>query len=693
MAGFRFSNSAVQYIPSAGQEEWTAASGTFSWVVPNGVYSICAVCIGGGGGGAASTAVTGVSGGGGGSLTWGNNIPVTPGETLTIIVGAGGARATVAGAGGDGGESYIARGATRLIAASAGQGGQLGQGVATTQINGTYTTQSGATYGGGAGGSGTTLGTAPAATRPTGGGGAGGYSGAGGAGGNQVSTAGSNGAGGGGGGGAGGTTGSIAGAGGGGVLPYGEGSSGVGGAGTGNFSGTGGSSGKPTTSLTGYNNKALAGTWSPPEYSLWGQHGGEFGGGGGAAAPSATPGFTSGYGCRGCVRILWGVGRAFPSTNVADYDASTVSPASQSNYTTPGTQTFTVPANVRYVGAVCIGGGGGGGQGLAQTNSCSSGGGGALVWGNFKVTPGESFTVVIGAAGQSTGTNTQTAGGASYITRNVSFKGFISGTSLFITEVLSGIITTGISITGAGVTTATINSFVTGEYGKEGTYIVSVSQTVGTLASTITFSGTIEVMRAGGGNVGGTAAAPTGASAGGTFSVSSAILPTGTYGGGNGGNSTSGSTASTISGAQGGAAGGYAGNGASALRTTASTGTGAGSYAPTIGSGAPTTGQSSAVARSFGAGGGGVGIFGQGTDGGASARTGANAPTLSLGGLGGSGGSDGSTHASTGNGGNYGAGGGGQGNAFVSGSGNGAGGAVRFVWGKGRVYPNHVPDV
>jgi hypothetical protein len=464
--------------------------------------------------------------------------------------------------------------------------------------------------------------------------------------------------------------------------------------GTGSFSGTGGSSGKPTTSLAGYNNKALAATWSPPEYSLWGQHGGEFGGGGGAAAPSAAVGFTSGYGCRGCVRILWGAGRAFPSTNVVDYDASTIIPSSQSNYTIPGTQTFIVPANVTYVGAVCIGGGGAGGQGLAQTNSCSSGGGGALVWGNFAVVPGESFTVVIGAGGQSTATNVQTAGGASSITRNVSFNGFISGTSLFITQVLSGIITTGISITGAGVTTTTITAFQTGEYGKVGTYTIGISQTVGTLASPITFSGTIQVMQAGGGGVGGTSAAPTGASAGGTFSVNSNIFPGGLgYGGGNGGNSTSGSTASTISGAQGGAAGGYAGNGASALRTTASAGTGAGSYAPTIGSGAPTTGQSSAVARSFGAGGGGVGIFGQGADGGAAARTGANAPSLSLGGLGGSGGSDGSTHTNTGNGGNYGAGGGGQGNAFVSGSANGAGGAVRFVWGKGRVYPNHVPDV
>jgi len=686
MAGFRFSNSQVQYAAPAGQIEWTATSGSFTWIVPNGVYGICAVCIGGGGGGAASSANTGFSGGGGGSLLWGNNIPVTPGEQLNIVVGASGARATVAGAGGNGGESYIARGATRLIAASAGQGGQIGNGVTTTQINGTYTAQSGATYGGGIGGSGITLATAPSSPRPTGGGGAGGYSGNGGNGAPDTTGVGSaGGTGGGGGGGSGGSTGNLAGGGGGGVYPYGQGSSGVGGV---NWnSGTGGSSGKPTVTKAGYNNRALSGIWSTPENSLWGQHGGEFGGGGGAAAPSATPGFTSGDGCRGCVRILWGADRSFPSTNVDNYNGSTIGPSGQSNYITPGTQTFTVPANVTYVGVVCIGGGGAGGQGLAQTNSCASGSGGALIWGNFPVVPGENFTVVIGAGGTSTGTNTQTAGGPSHITRTVSFKGFMSGTSLFITEVISGIIFTGLFLSGPGISlTPIITAFVTGEYGKEGTYTISNTQTIGSLESPTTFTGAMEVMRAGGGGAAGAAA--------GTGTVNANIFLSGTtYGGGSGGGSTTGSTASTIRGGAGGGAGGYAGNGASALRTTASASASDGVYATPIGSGAPTSGSSGTTARAHGAGGGGVGIFGQGPDGGAAVRTSAILPALTAGGQGGSGGGDGVTNGSAGGGGAYGGGGGGQGNAWVSGRAFGGAGAVRFVWGKGRTYPQYVPDI
>jgi hypothetical protein len=67
MAGFRISNPSVQFVPPAGQEEWTSNAGSFTWVVPNGVYGISAVCIGGGGGGAGTSASIGISGGGGGS--------------------------------------------------------------------------------------------------------------------------------------------------------------------------------------------------------------------------------------------------------------------------------------------------------------------------------------------------------------------------------------------------------------------------------------------------------------------------------------------------------------------------------------------------------------------------------------------------------------------------------------------------
>ena len=61
--------------------------GTYSWTAPANVKSVSVVAVGGGG---AATVYFG-SGGGGGALAFKNNIPVTAGNTYTIVVGAGGA--------------------------------------------------------------------------------------------------------------------------------------------------------------------------------------------------------------------------------------------------------------------------------------------------------------------------------------------------------------------------------------------------------------------------------------------------------------------------------------------------------------------------------------------------------------------------------------------------------------------------
>ena len=75
------------------QVEFTTP-GTYSWTAPAGVTSVCAVCIGGGGAGTRGTSPSDVDqlrrGGGAGGLGWKNDIPVTPGQTYTIVVGAGG---------------------------------------------------------------------------------------------------------------------------------------------------------------------------------------------------------------------------------------------------------------------------------------------------------------------------------------------------------------------------------------------------------------------------------------------------------------------------------------------------------------------------------------------------------------------------------------------------------------------------
>ena len=64
--------------------------------------------------------------------------------------------------------------------------------------------------------------------------------------------------------------------------------------------------------------------------------------------------------------------------------------AGQQEYTTPGTYTWTCPAGVTSVSVVCIGGGG--------TGGAYGGSGGSLAYkNNITVTPGTSYTIIVGA--------------------------------------------------------------------------------------------------------------------------------------------------------------------------------------------------------------------------------------------------------------------------------------------------------
>ena len=295
------STSVVETSP-VGQTPYTTP-GTYTFTVPAGTTSISAVVVGGGGGGSGCDGgqLRGETnnGGGGGGLAYGT-IAVTPGETLTVVVGSGG------NAGGDdspgtaGGTTTISRGATVLLSGGGGAGGQY-RSDGLTAAGGA----SGGTVriGGGSGGN---SGTGSGASGATGGGGAGGYSGNGGNGGNRTSN-GVAGTGGGGGGGGGFNTTSLtgrAGAGGGvGILGSGVGGNGAGGTGN-SATPTGGGGGSNGTAGGNYTTGL----------------GGEYGGGGGGKADSTTPGATptGGAGTRGAVRIIWGTGRSYPSTSVAD---------------------------------------------------------------------------------------------------------------------------------------------------------------------------------------------------------------------------------------------------------------------------------------------------------------------------------------------------------------------------------------
>lgn len=309
-------------IAEPGQQEYTTA-GSYVWTVPAGVTSVCVLCIGGGGGGAGYFGQAGAGGG----LAYKNDIAVTPGTTHNITVGAGGAgmpytNLTNVAPGSQSTYNGKSSSALGVIATGGDHGGALSySGGFSNQSGGTYTT--GLYDGGGVGGvcEGNYSSNSGSSTyNSSGGGGAGGYSGNGGRG---AGSAANNGvlvgalSGSGGGGGGGGsrpvrTSNSYGGAGGGGVGIYGEGSNGAGGvtntATAANVqvnitvAGGGGSSGS-----TGNVSLTTVGT---------GGAGGLYGGGGGSGHSSQSS--VGGAGARGAVRIIWGDGRAYPSTNTAD---------------------------------------------------------------------------------------------------------------------------------------------------------------------------------------------------------------------------------------------------------------------------------------------------------------------------------------------------------------------------------------
>jgi len=120
------------------QHVYTATGADQSFVVPAGVTSVVVKLWGAGGGGGGDSFDGGrLSVGGGGGFATGT-VAVTPGETLTVVVGAGGVFAPIASVygggggagsyGGDlvgsgGGRSAVRRGGTELLTAGGGGGG------------------------------------------------------------------------------------------------------------------------------------------------------------------------------------------------------------------------------------------------------------------------------------------------------------------------------------------------------------------------------------------------------------------------------------------------------------------------------------------------------------------------------------------------------------------------------------------
>jgi hypothetical protein len=100
------------------------APGTYTWVAPPGVTFVAAACVGGGGGAGAYDPATGLgsaSGGGGGALNVRDRIPVVPGQSYPVVVGAGGV-----GPGANGSASTFIN--ASVLLAEGGQGGALAGG-------------------------------------------------------------------------------------------------------------------------------------------------------------------------------------------------------------------------------------------------------------------------------------------------------------------------------------------------------------------------------------------------------------------------------------------------------------------------------------------------------------------------------------------------------------------------------------
>ena len=306
--------------PGEGGQQSFTSPGTYVWTAPLGVTSVCVVCVGGGGGGANYFG----SGGAGGGLAWKNNIPVTPGQNYTVVVGIGGpglpsgTSTTVAGgtlSANNGGNSSFSAGAITVTAT----GGQHGCGVSSSVIP-PGGIPSNSFDGGGAGGIPRIYSSAigDGSFGSAGGGGAGGYSGDGGIGAGALSGGGTYvaataGTGGGGGGGAGmatsiGTN-NYGGAGGGGVGILGLGSNGSAGV-------TDLTSATPDSTMGGGGGSGGSNGSQPLDVNNGGS-GGTYGGGGGSGNGDQTTS-VGGAGASGAVRIIWGNGRAFPNVNTAD---------------------------------------------------------------------------------------------------------------------------------------------------------------------------------------------------------------------------------------------------------------------------------------------------------------------------------------------------------------------------------------
>ncbi len=299
MGSYRRNLLASGAMGTSGQEAFTTG-GSYTFTVPAGVTAICILTVGGGGGGGRGSYYIGGCGGGGGGLSYSNNVVVTPGENLTVVVGTAGLGGIPAGpnrntrSSSPGGDSFVRRGTTDLVKAKGGAEGHISP--SSTEPGGAAMEGIGdVKYSGGAG--------RKTSGRPGMGGGAAGYSGNGGDAGFYPNT---NAPPGGGGAGASNKRNvSYGGNGGGGIGIIKEGKSGIVTLYTTSSGGvSGGGSGGQDGAEGGYHISGNGGAY-----------GGGGGGGDGGGGDHRYRHHFGGIGGVGAVRIIWGTARSYPNNS------------------------------------------------------------------------------------------------------------------------------------------------------------------------------------------------------------------------------------------------------------------------------------------------------------------------------------------------------------------------------------------
>src|SRR5574340_911468 len=121
------------------------AAGSHSWVAPANISSIMVMLVGGGTGGGNGSGASGPGGGGGGGGEWIQRklLAIVPGETVTVVVGAGGAGMVY-------GSTTWGAGGFSAVACTFGQFNALGG--KATDSNGSSTTTNWGRNGGGVNG-------------------------------------------------------------------------------------------------------------------------------------------------------------------------------------------------------------------------------------------------------------------------------------------------------------------------------------------------------------------------------------------------------------------------------------------------------------------------------------------------------------------------------------------------------------